>query len=129
MYTVLVIEDRKDVRENIAQILTEEGYAVVTTENGVDGVRAALEAPPDIIVCDILMPELDGYQVLMELRNRPTTAKIPFIFLTAKASVQDFRQGLALGSDAYLTKPFKIDELLSTIETHLASKMMGADRQ
>lgn len=119
MKTILVIEDDAVVRENTAEILTLAQYQVVTAPNGKEGVRLAKTQPPDLIVCDIMMPELDGYGVLQILAKEPATAKIPFIFLTAKAEKSELRKGMELGADDYLTKPFEETELLSAIEARL----------
>ena len=117
MRRILVIEDHPDMRQNICAILEVEGYEVRAVGNGADGVRTATEHPPDLVLCDIDMPVLDGYGVVKALRANPVTTAIPFIFLTAKGEKQDFREGMCLGADDYLTKPFSIDELISAIGT------------
>lgn len=119
MTKILVIEDNKDVRENTADILELANYAVTTAENGLLGVEIATQLEPDIILCDIMMPELDGYEVLEILNKNTKTASIPFIFLTAKTEKSDMRKGMNLGADDYLTKPFNDKELLEAIETRL----------
>ncbi|GAC1312612.1 MAG: response regulator [Mucilaginibacter sp.] len=119
---VLVIEDNNDIRENIAEILELAGYRVDTAGNGKSGVDLALKNAPDIILCDIMMPELDGYGVLYMLNKNPETATIPFIFLTAKAERLDLRKGMEMGADDYLTKPFDDMELLNAVETRLKKK-------
>jgi CRP-like cAMP-binding protein/CheY-like chemotaxis protein len=119
---VLVIEDNDDIRENIAEILELAGYTVHTAANGKKGVELALQELPDIILCDIMMPELDGYGVLYMLNKKPETAAIPFIFLTAKAERPDLRKGMEMGADDYLTKPFDDMELLNAIESRLKKK-------
>ena len=119
MDKILVIEDNKDVRENLAEILELSGYQVNTAENGKAGVTAALDDIPDLILCDIMMPELDGFGVLRILSKNPAIAQIPFIFLTAKAEKDDFRRGMGLGADDYITKPFDDVELIDTIEMRL----------
>lgn len=119
MDKILVIEDNTDVRENLAEILELSGYEVVTAENGKRGVEAALQSSPDIILCDIMMPELDGFGVLRILSKTPAMSNIPFVFLTAKAEKEDFRRGMGLGADDYITKPFDDVELLDTIEMRL----------
>lgn len=118
--TILVIEDNLDVRENLAEILELSGYHVVTAENGKSGVAMALEHVPNLILCDIMMPEMDGYGVLKIVSGQPKTADIPFIFLTAKTEKEDFRKGMGLGADDYINKPFDDVELLDTIELRLA---------
>lgn len=119
MKKILVIEDNQDVRENLAEILTLSGYEAVTAENGKIGVAKATTESPDLVLCDIMMPELDGYGVLHILGRQASTADIPFIFLTAKAEKEDFRQGMSLGADDYITKPFDDLALLQTIENRL----------
>ncbi len=119
MKTVLVIDDNKDIRENTAEILEMAGYKTITAENGKKGVEAALQEKPDVIVCDIMMPELDGYGVLHLLRKNPATEHIPFVFLTAKTERSDFRKGMEMGADDYITKPFDDIELLNAIEIRL----------
>ncbi len=119
MTKVLLIEDNNEVRENTAEILELANYEVETAENGKIGVEKAHKFAPDIIVCDIMMPELDGYGVLHILGKNADTASIPFIFLTAKAEKADIRKGMNLGADDYLTKPFDETELLDAIEVRL----------
>ncbi len=117
MKSILVIDDNADIRENTAEILELAGYKVYTAENGKKGVEAAQQSKPDMIVCDIMMPELDGYGVLHLLRKNPETLQIPFIFLTAKTERGDFRKGMEMGADDFITKPFEEIELLNAIET------------
>ncbi len=119
MKKILLIEDNPDVRENTSEILSLANYEVVTAENGKIGVELAQKEKPDLIICDIMMPELDGYGVLHILSKKPETAIIPFIFLTAKTEKLDLRKGMNLGADDYLTKPFDDTELLNAIETRL----------
>lgn len=119
MKTILLVEDDTVMRENTAEILELAGFAVTAAENGKKGVQVAKELKPDLIVCDITMPELDGYGVLHILSKDPATASIPFIFLTAKAEKSEFRKGMELGADDYLTKPFEDTELLNAIEIRL----------
>ena len=119
MKTILLIEDDADMRDNTAEILELAGYTVVTAENGRRGVEMARNHAPDLVVCDIMMPELDGYGVLHMLGLNPATAEIPFIFLSAKAERGDVRKGMELGADDYLTKPFEENELLNAVETRL----------
>jgi DNA-binding response OmpR family regulator len=116
---ILLIEDDRDVRENTAEILELANYEVVTAENGRRGVEHARMHKPDLVLCDIMMPELDGYGVLHLLGRDPSTAEIPFIFLSAKAERGDVRKGMELGADDYLTKPFEESELLNAIEGRL----------
>ncbi len=120
MKKILVIEDEIAVRMTISEILKAAKFTVFQAENGKIGVEKAIENLPDLIVCDIMMPILDGFGVLEELKKLPHTAMIPFIFLTAKTTRVDLRQGMELGADDYLTKPFSRVELLASIETRLA---------
>jgi CRP/FNR family cyclic AMP-dependent transcriptional regulator len=119
MKKILIVEDNDEVRENIAEILELSNYEVATASNGKEGVATALKETPDLIVCDIMMPQLDGYGVLHLLSRHKETANVPFIFLTAKSEKQDFRKGMELGADDYITKPFEGAELLNAIETRL----------
>jgi two-component system, OmpR family, alkaline phosphatase synthesis response regulator PhoP len=119
MHKILIIEDTEDVRQNIQEILELENFKTIIAENGRIGVDLAMQEYPDLIISDISMPELDGYQVLATLRNHPETAIIPFIFLTAQSIHQDRRQGMELGANDYLTKPFSGDELLNAVRTQL----------
>lgn len=119
MKKILVIEDNLEVRENLAEILELSNYKVTTAKNGKTGVEKALVEIPDLIICDIMMPELDGFGVLHILNKKPATSDVPFIFLTAKSEQRDFRKGMNLGADDYITKPFDDVELLSAIEMRL----------
>lgn len=119
MKKILLIEDNNEMRENISEILSLANYAVLTAENGKIGVEVAKKNSPDLIICDIMMPDLDGYGVLHILSKDPETAGIPFIFLTAKAEKSDMRRGMSLGADDYLTKPFDDTELLNAVEVRL----------
>lgn len=119
MKKILLIEDNPEIRENTAEILELDNYEVLTAENGKIGVDKAISELPDLIICDIMMPVLDGYGVLHLLSRNPLTAEIPFIFLTAKADRTDFRKGMEMGADDYITKPFEDIELLNAIESRL----------
>jgi CRP-like cAMP-binding protein/CheY-like chemotaxis protein len=116
---ILVIEDNNDIRENTAEILSLAGYKPFTAENGKKGVELAIKEQPDIIICDIMMPELDGYGVLHLLRKNADTQHIPLIFLTAKTERGDYRKGMEMGADDYITKPFDEIELLNAVEVRL----------
>lgn len=120
MKKILLIEDDVTVRENTAELLELSNYDVITASNGKNGIEKAKQTLPDIIVCDIMMPEIDGYGVLQELSKHPETINIPFIFLSAKTEHKDIRKGMDLGADDYLTKPFEEEDLLSAIESRLA---------
>ncbi|HEY0244384.1 MAG TPA: response regulator [Mucilaginibacter sp.] len=119
---VLIIEDNNDIRDNVVEILELAGYEVYAANNGKAGVDLALKNLPDIILCDIMMPELDGYGVLYMLNKYPEAAAIPFIFLTAKAERVDLRKGMEMGADDYLTKPFDDMDLLNAIESRLKKR-------
>jgi len=119
MHKILIIEDEPRMRKNMATVLKMEGFEVVTAANGREGVDAAQRESPALVLCDVMMPELDGYGVLAALRADETCARIPFIFLTAKGEKADLRAGMNLGADDYLTKPADIDDLLAAINTRL----------
>ncbi|HXP52987.1 MAG TPA: response regulator [Bacteroidia bacterium] len=119
MKKILLIEDNLDMRENTAEMLDLANYVVVTAENGKIGVEKAKQEKPDLIICDIMMPDLDGYGVLHMISKDPEIAGTPFIFLTAKAEKSDMRKGMNLGADDYMVKPFDKVELLNAIETRL----------
>jgi len=130
MKKIILIEDNQDVRETTADILELANYDVSTAENGKEGIRKVIEVQPDLIICDIMMPGLDGYGVLHILSKKPETARIPFIFLTAKAEKTDIRRGMNLGADDYLTKPFEEMELLNAVESRLKkNEMMQSESQ
>lgn len=120
MRKILVVEDAHSLRKDIVEMLGFEGYYAVGAENGLIGVERARELLPDLIICDIMMPGLDGYGVLAELRRDAVTATIPFIFLTARTHRVDVRQGMELGADDFLTKPFHAAELLATVRARMA---------
>lgn len=123
MKKILVIEDEASLRQNIAELLTLEDFKVVVAENGLTGVTIAESEIPDLIICDVMMPELDGYGVLEKLRQNSLLSTVPFIFLTAKSSKSDFRQGMELGADDYVTKPFTAKELLGAITSKLEKQV------
>lgn len=120
MKKILIIEDDTALRENTAELLEFSKYEVITAPNGKVGIEKAKQFLPDIIICDIMMPEVDGYGVLEAVSSDESTSKIPFIFLSAKTEHKEIRKGMDLGADDYLTKPFEEDELLSAIESRLA---------
>jgi DNA-binding response OmpR family regulator len=120
MKTILIIEDDTALRENTAELLELEGYSVITAPNGRIGIELAKKQLPNIIVCDIMMPEVDGYGVLEAISLEQNTSQIPFIFLSAKTEHKEIRKGMNLGADDYLTKPFEEEELMSAIESRLA---------
>ncbi len=122
MVKILLIEDDELVRENVLELLDAEGFDSLLAENGRIGIQVAQHNIPDLILCDVMMPEIDGYGVLSQIRQNPETMTIPFIFLTAKAAKGDFRAGMELGADDYLTKPFTRAELLGAVNTQLNKK-------
>ena len=120
MKHVLLIEDDSTLRENTAELLELEKYRVSTASNGKEGLDLAKKEVPDVIVCDIMMPKLDGYGVITGLSKSERTKYIPFIFLSAKTERKDVRKGMNLGADDYITKPFEEEELITAIESRLA---------
>lgn len=119
MTRILVIEDDEQVRLPLVDLLEINGFEVQSAENGLEGIRLARADPPDLIISDIMMPEVDGYSVLQAMQNNPETAVIPFLFLSAKTNASDIREGLGLGADDYLVKPYQGHELLAAIRTRL----------
>ncbi len=128
MTKILIIEDATDLRNDVIEMLALEGYEALGAENGRVGLVVAKQEHPDLIICDIMMPELDGYGVLEALREDPRTATIPFIFLTAKTDRFDMRHGMVLGADDYLTKPFLVNELLDSIRAQLDKRLIFKQR-
>jgi DNA-binding LytR/AlgR family response regulator len=122
MKKVLIIDDDESIRESTQTLLEVVGYDVKVAEDGAKGIKLALEFIPDIIICDIAMPIMDGYSVLNELGKNSKTSSIPFIFLTAKIEMSDLKQGMQLGADDYICKPFTSSELLKSIEIRLEKK-------
>jgi DNA-binding NarL/FixJ family response regulator len=120
MSKILIIEDQPQMRRNLAFMLEMEQFQVITAENGRQGLELARQKLPDLVICDVMMPELDGYMVLQTLRAEAPTAITPFIFLTAKGDKPDVRQGMNLGADDYLTKPVAREDLLAAVRTRLA---------
>ncbi|MBS1752285.1 MAG: response regulator [Bacteroidetes bacterium] len=119
MKKILLIEDNDDIRSNTAEILELSNYNVIVAENGKTGVQRAIENKPDLIICDIMMPELDGYGVLHAIKKNDDIKNTPFIFLTAKTERSDFRKGMEMGADDYITKPFTGTELLDAVDSRL----------
>ncbi|HEX2912496.1 MAG TPA: response regulator [Chloroflexia bacterium] len=124
MKTILVIDDDRLVRETTLDLLEVEGFQALGAEDGRKGIELAFEKLPDLIVCDIMMPDIDGYQVLARLQESDRTSAIPFIFLTAKADLESLRQGMEQGADDYLVKPFSVEQLLKAISTRLSKQEM-----
>ncbi|WP_432714310.1 response regulator [Pedobacter sp.] len=123
MKTILIIEDNFDIRESCIEILELSGYRVLQADNGKLGLKLALQHHPDLILCDIMIPEIDGYGVLYVLNKNDNTADIPFIFLTGKYDLIDFRKGMEMGADDYLIKPFDNIDLLHAIETRISKHL------
>jgi DNA-binding NarL/FixJ family response regulator len=120
MKKILVIEDQAPMRRNIALMLEMEGYEVTTAENGRIGVEQVTRSRPDLVICDVMMPELDGHGVVQTLRANPETATVPLIFLTARSDKSDMRIGMNFGADDYLVKPVIREELLAAVEVRMA---------
>jgi DNA-binding NarL/FixJ family response regulator len=129
MKRILVIEDEPEMRRNLATVLRLERYQPITAENGRVGLELAKKETPDLILCDVMMPELDGYGVLQALREDQKLALIPFVFLTAKGEKDDVRGGMNLGADDYLTKPVAKAELLEAVEARLRRSEQQANRE
>jgi len=119
MTNILVIEDEAPIRDKIVTVLKYENYDVIDAPNGREGVVSAQHNRPDLIICDVLMPDMNGYSALAALRDDPITSDIPVIFLTAAASRADMRKGMELGADDYITKPYTVEELLAAVRTRL----------
>lgn len=120
MKKVLVIEDDKTLRENTKELLGFLNYSVIVARDGIEGVELAIKHLPNIILCDVLMPHLDGYGVYQSLAKLKTTRSIPFIFMSARTEPADIRKGMIMGADDYITKPFTEQDLIETIESRLA---------
>lgn len=130
---ILVIDDSEEIRENVSEILDLAGYATRMAEDGKNGLKVATDWLPDLIICDIMMPGIDGYGVLQVLSGNPKTSMIPFVFLSAKAEGMDIRKGMSLGADDYLTKPFEESDLLDVVRTRIrkneAIRNLNADNE
>jgi len=122
METILFIEDDSALRENLSKILSLNNYYPLLAENGKLGIELANKMAPDLIICDVMLPDIDGYAILQELSKDKDTSFIPFIFLTAKIEMQDLRKGMDLGADDYLLKPLKTKEILNAIKLRLEKK-------
>jgi CheY-like chemotaxis protein len=122
MNKILVIEDEEFIRDNLIELLEIEGFQAIGAENGFVGVQLAKESQPDLILCDVMMPELDGYGVLSALREDSATAAIPFMFLTASADRNNLQKIRSMGMNDYILKPFNIDKFLAAITNRLDSQ-------
>ena len=116
---ILVIEDQAQLRENASDFLQLKGFEVHGAKDGAEGIQKAISVIPDLIICDIMMPNINGYEVFRTIKQVPATANIPFIFLTAKTQLVDFREGMLMGADDYITKPFKLNDLLASVNLRL----------
>lgn len=119
MKTALIIEDNLEIRENTTEILELAGYQVITAHNGKEGVTKATLKKPDVILCDIMMPEMNGYDVIKQLKSNPNTLGIPFIYVTASAEKSEVKMAMDMGADGYVRKPFDVRELMETINNAL----------
>jgi CheY-like chemotaxis protein len=126
MKKILVIEDESFIRENLLELLEIEGFQAIGAENGFVGVRLAKEHQPDLILCDVMMPELDGYGVLAALRQDPIAAKIPFLFLTASADRNNLQRIRELGMNDYILKPFNVDNFLAAIAARMENRQQAS---
>jgi DNA-binding NarL/FixJ family response regulator len=129
MKKILVIEDEPEMRRNITALLRYNDYQPIAAENGLDGVEAARREKPDLILCDVMMPKMDGYGVLQAMQKDAALASVPFIFLTAKGEKDDLRDGMNLGADDYLTKPVANADLIQAIETRLRRSEQQGKRE
>ncbi|HKX60262.1 MAG TPA: response regulator transcription factor, partial [Verrucomicrobiae bacterium] len=129
MKKILVIEDEPEMRRNITALLRYYDYEPIAAENGPKGVEAARRTKPDLILCDVMMPEMDGYGVLQTLQTDPELARVPFIYLTAKGEKDDLRCGMNLGADDYLTKPVANADLIRAIEARLRRSEQQVKRE
>lgn len=120
MKRILIIEDDETLLNNISILLEEEGYSIFKAKDGIEGINVALEFAPDLIICDIMMPRKDGFEVCKTLKKIPQYSSIPLIFLTAKTQVEDLRKGMSLGADDFIPKPFRLEDLLNSIKIRLS---------
>lgn len=120
MESILVIEDNQDIRENTCEILEMAGYTTIPAANGQEGIRYAIQSQPNIILCDILMPEISGYDVIRILKNDPLTSKIPFVYVTASGEKNEIALAMEMGAVGYVRKPFDVGELINAIHKALA---------
>lgn len=125
MRKALVIEDNVEIRENIVEVLELAGFRVFVANDGNEGLQVAADMGPDVILCDIMMPGLNGYEVIRELRANSATSKIPFIYVTASTEKSEVIRAMRLGADGYVRKPFEVSELMDTIESLLKKKASG----
>lgn len=122
MSKILIIEDQEDIRENIEEALELSDYQVITAKDGKAGIKRLMEEVPDLILCDIGMPELSGFEVLEYAKSNPSSTDTPFVFISAHAQKKEVEKGIKAGVDAYLTKPFSVQKLLETVEKILKDR-------
>lgn len=125
MKKILVIEDDANIRESLVELLEMKSYDLLSADNGKDGLRLAMENSPDLVLCDVMMPGLNGYEVVEAIRKDDRLAKIPFIFLSAKAMDSDIEYGKKLGANSYLTKPFRAQDLFTVVDDLLKNDSGG----
>lgn len=128
MKKIFVIEDDETLRENLLSLLEVEGFETHFSETGKEGIELIKEVLPDLILCDIMLPDTDGYQIISELKIYPQTRNIPFVFLTARAEMKDLRSGMNLGADDYLTKPYDANELINVVNTRIAQHNLNEEK-
>lgn len=128
MKKIFVIEDDEALRENLISLLDVEGFQTHFSETGKEGIELIKEFLPDLILCDIMLPDTDGYQIISELKTHPQTRNIPFVFLTARAEMKDLRSGMNLGADDYLTKPYDANELINVVNTRIAQHNLNEEK-
>jgi CheY-like chemotaxis protein len=122
MNTVLLIEDHTEIRENTTELLELEGYKVFSARNGAEGIAVAKSKLPDLILCDVMMPEKNGWEVIKELKSTPETASIPFVFITASVEKKEMQAGIDMGAVGYIRKPFEHEDLINAIKEGLKKK-------
>jgi DNA-binding response OmpR family regulator len=122
---ILIVEDDNSIRENTAELLELEGYSASTASNGKKGLEKIRLHPPDLILCDLRMPEMDGFTLLKTLGEQSDLSRIPFIFFSAKSEKLEIKEGMEAGADGYLTKPFELEDLLATVEKCLKNKKLS----
>ena len=125
---ILIIEDEEEIRSNLQELLKLINYEVITAENGKQGIQLAHDALPDLVICDILMPQMDGYEVYEALQQSIKTQLIPFIFLTAKADLTDIRKGMQLGADDYIVKPYSSEDIMKSVRKRLDKSRQSVTR-
>lgn len=127
MHKILVIEDDENIRESLVELLEMKSYVLLSADNGMQGLQKAKSERPDLILCDVMMPGLNGYEVIEEVRKTADLARVPFVFLSAKAMENDVERGIQLGANIYLTKPFRAQELFSVVD-QLLNKGKGGGK-